>query len=71
MANRNIGQILFTILFLFPFFIFPISYHPSCRKDQSTVTGRISPIYEKYYKLMKVLYIFPIIFKVKLITNLI
>ena len=35
------------------------------------VTGLISLIYEKYYKLMEVLYIFPMIFKVKPIFNLI
>ena len=34
-ANRNIGQILFTTLFSFSFFIF--FYHSSCRKDHFTV----------------------------------
>ena len=36
---------------------------------QTSVTGLISLIYEKYYKLMEVLYIFPMIFKVKPIFN--
>ena len=34
-----------------------------------TVTGLISLIYEKSYNLMEVLYIFPMIFKVKQIFN--
>ena len=37
----------------------------------STVTGRISPIYEKYYNLMEVLCIFSMIFEMKPIFNLI
>ena len=37
--------------------------------DRAAVTGLISLIYEKYYKLMEVLYILPMIFKVKPIFN--
>ena len=38
-------------------------------KRGGNVTGLISLICEKYYKLMEVLYIFPMIFKVKPIFN--
>ena len=34
-ANRNVGKIWFTILFLFSFFIF--FYHSFCGKDQFTI----------------------------------
>ena len=36
---------------------------------ETVVTGLISLIYEKYYKLVEVLYIFPIIFEGKPIFN--
>ena len=42
-------------------------YAGECRPR--SVTRLISPIYEKHYKLMEVLYIFPMIFKVKPIFN--
>ena len=62
-----IHHFFFVVFFLY----FSYQLSPFLPQDQSTVTGRISPIYEKYYKLMKVLYIFPMIFKVKPISNLI
>ena len=40
-------------------------------RENNAVTGRISPIYERYYNLMEVLYIFPMIFKMKPIFDLI
>ena len=40
-------------------------------RENNGVTGRISPMYKKYYNLMEVLYIFPMIFKMKTIFDLI
>ena len=37
-------------------------------RENNSVTGRISPMYKKYYNLIEVLYIFPMIFKMKTIT---
>ena len=54
-------------------------FYPSIRRQKSSsvrkeggssfVTGLISSIYEKYYKQMEVLYIFPMVFRVKPIFN--
>ena len=49
------------ILCLFCSFVTPVTELP--------VTGLISLIWKKYYKLMEVLYTFPMIFKVKPIFN--
>ena len=40
-------------------------------RENNAVTGRISPIYKIHYNLMEVLYIFPMIFKMKPIFDLI
>ena len=51
----------------------PTNMQDSCKsegEDELFVTGRISPIYEKYYNLMEVLHIFPMIFKMKPIFGL-
>ena len=50
----------------------PTNMQDSCKsegEDELFVTGRISPIYEKY-NLMEVLHIFPMIFKMKPIFGL-